>query len=382
MLRLQRNIILVITVLSALLFLSCSGSKGQEGRMAMDDSITFRYAQLIHIYNLPDSCRLVVLDNPWNAGKELHRYVLVPRQAKVNDDILAQGTVVRTPLQRTTVFTSVHCRLLQDIGALDLISGVCDFEYVQSPEVILRVREGRIGNMGSALNPNIERILSGHTDGMLVSPFEQSGYGTLERTGIPLIECADYMEPTALGRAEWVRFFGLLFGRERQADSLFHTVESNYKRLCLLVQDAKERPRLLCDQMNGAAWYVPGGQSTIGQLYQDAGADYLFADRKESGSMRLSFETVFSRGHDADIWFVKYSRGADFTYTTFAQDNPKYTRFAPYKNRRIYGCNTFITPFYDEEPFHPDLLLADAIHILHPDRLPDHQLHFFKPFAE
>ena len=42
MLRLQRNIILVITVLSALLFLSCSGSKGQEGRMAMDDSITFR----------------------------------------------------------------------------------------------------------------------------------------------------------------------------------------------------------------------------------------------------------------------------------------------------------------------------------------------------
>ena len=134
--------------------------------------------------------------------------------------------------------------------------------------------------------------------------------------------------------------------------------------------------------MNGAAWYVPGGQSTIGQLYQDAGADYLFADRKESGSMRLSFETVFSRGHDADIWFVKYSRGADFTYTTFAQDNPKYTRFAPYKNRRIYGCNTFITPFYDEEPFHPDLLLADAIHILHPDRLPDHQLHFFKPFAE
>ena len=356
--RVLRDIFLGLTVL---LFLSCSGGRGQEGRMAMDDSITFRYAQLIHIYNLPDSCRLVVLDNPWSAGKELHRYVLVPRQAKVNDDILAQGTVVRTPLQRTTVFTSVHCRLLQDIGALDLISGVCDFEYVQSPEVILRVREGRIGNMGSALNPS---------------------YGTLERTGIPLIECADYMEPTALGRAEWVRFFGLLFGRERQADSLFHTVESNYKRLCLLVQDAKERPRLLCDQMNGAAWYVPGGQSTIGQLYQDAGADYLFADRKESGSMRLSFETVFSRGHDADIWFVKYSRGADFTYTTFAQDNPKYTRFAPYKNRRIYGCNTFITPFYDEEPFHPDLLLADAIHILHPDRLPDHQLHFFKPFAE
>ena len=259
--RVLRDIFLGLTVL---LFLSCSGGRGQEDCDAMGDSIAFRYARLIHIYNLPDSCRLVVLDNPWSAGKELHRYVLVPRQAKVNDDILAQGTVVRTPLQRTTVFTSVHCRLLQDIGALDLISGVCDFEYVQSPEVILRVREGRIGNMGSALNPNIERILSGHTDGMLVSPFEQSGYGTLERTGIPLIECADYMEPTALGRAEWVRFFGLLFGRERQADSLFHTVESNYKRLCLLVQDAKERPRLLCDQMNGAAWYVPGGQSTIG----------------------------------------------------------------------------------------------------------------------
>ncbi len=377
--RVLRDIFLGLTVL---LFLSCSGGRGQEDCDAMGDSIAFRYARLIHIYNIGDSCRLVVIDNPWSPGKELHRYVLAPQEITISQKIQEQGTVVRIPLEYTTVFTSVHCRLLQDIGALEQISGVCDFEYVQSPEVIRRVREGKIGNMGSALNPNIELILSGHTDGMLVSPFEQSGYGTLERTGIPLIECADYMEPTALGRAEWVRFFGMLFGRERQADSLFHTVESNYKRLCLLVQDAKERPRLLCDQMNGAAWYVPGGQSTIGQLYQDAGADYLFADRKESGSMRLSFETVFSRGHDADIWFVKYSHGADFTYTSFAQDYPKYTRFAPYMNCRIYGCNTFITPFYDEEPFHPDLLLADAIHILHPELLPGHRLYFFHSLAE
>ncbi len=377
--RVLRDMFLGLTVL---LFLSCSGGRGQEDCDAMGDSIAFRYARLIHIYNIGDSCRLVVIDNPWSAGKELHRYVLAPQEITISQKIQEQGTVVRIPLEYTTVFTSVHCRLLQDIGALEQISGVCDFEYVQSPEVIRRVREGKIGNMGSALNPNIELILSGHTDGMLVSPFEQSGYGTLERTGIPLVECADYMEPTALGRAEWVRFFGMLFGRERQADSLFQAVETNYNRLCQLVRNVKQRPRLLCDQMNGAAWYVPGGRSTIGRLYQDAGADYLFADRNESGSVRLSFESVFNRAHDADIWFIKYGRNGDHTYASLKEDNPKYTRFAPYRNRRIYGCNTLTTPFYDEEPFHPDLLLADAIHILHPDRLPDHQLHFFKPFAE
>lgn len=375
----MRKLLFLKTLALALLLLcSCGGKKG-SGDRTLNDSVTFRYAQLLHIYNVGQA-RLVIIQNPWQPDKELHRYVLIPHDAKAGR--LPQGDVVRIPLRRLTVFTSVHCSLLRDIGAIESISGVCDFEYINSPEIINRVHSGKIGNMGNALNPNVELILSRSTDGLLVSPFEQSGYGTLERTGLPLIECADYMEHSPLGRAEWVRFFGMLTGHEREADSLFNQVEKNYNRLCRLAGRAKEKPTLLSDFMNGAAWYVPGGGSTIGRIYQDAGANYLFASRKENGSVRLSFETVYQKGHNADVWFIKYGRAQDFNYRSLLAENPKYGQFKAYRQRRIFGCNTLRVPFYDEEPFHPDRLLSDVIALLHPDLLPDWKPLFFSPLDE
>ena len=362
-------------------FLLCScGQGGKPSFVETADSVTFKYARLISIYNQADY-RIVTIRNPWSPGRELNRYILLPEGSKAKD--LPEGTVVRTPLKRLTVFTSVHTNLLTELGAVDRISGVCDFEYIKQPVIIERVGKGLIRNMGSALNPNVELILSGKTDGMLVSPFEKSGYGTLERTGIPLIECADYMESSALGRAEWARFFGMLVGKEREADSLFKQVEQNYLHLKSIVdQQKKRRPSVLCDCMNGAAWYVPGAASTIGKLYADAGADYLFGDKKESGSIRLSFESVYNRAHDADVWLLKYGASQDYTYQSLRKEKEQYAQFKAFKTKRIYGCNTLNVPFFDQEPFHPDLLLADVIHILYPELLPTHKSIFFTPLNE
>ena len=70
------------------------------------------------------------------------------------------------------------------------------------------------------MKPDIERIIDLRADAILLSPFENSGgYGRLEQIGVPIIECADYMETSALGRAEWMKFYGLLYGKEHEADS-------------------------------------------------------------------------------------------------------------------------------------------------------------------
>lgn len=144
---------------------------------------------------------------------------------------------------------------------------------------------------------NIEKIIDFHPDAILLSPFENSGgYGRIEKLGIPVIECADYMETSPLGRSEWVRFFGLLFGKRRQADSLFTAVRADYLQLCDLVKSVNQRPTVISELKSGSAWYVPGGKSTTGRLYQDAGAAYVWAEDEHSGSIPLSFETVFDRG--------------------------------------------------------------------------------------
>ena len=372
----MRQKISIFLILSVWLLCSSCGNRATNVPSGWD-SIPQAYAQLLSLYQ-KDGIRLAIVRNPWKRGAELHRYILVPRDMEVPSD-LPSGTVIRVPLQRVCSFTSVHSYLLCELGAVAQMAGVCDAEYVRSPKVLAHLQSHELIDMGSALQPNIERILSEKCDGLLVSPFEESGYGALEKAGVPLIECADYMETSALGRAEWVRFFGMLMGKEHEADSLFQSVEKHYNDLCQLITPDLEKPKLMNDLLNGSAWFVPGGQSTLGRLYNDAGADYLFGDNAQKGSLRLSFESVLQRASDADVWLIKYGRSSDHTYASLLEEQPRYERFKPFQNQNIYGCNTFKVPFFDEEPFHPDYLLADAIKIFHPELLPDWQLHYFFP---
>lgn len=254
---------------------------------------------------------------------------------------LPEGTLVRTPLSKAVVYSSVHCGLLNQIGALKSIGGVCDLKYIKLQEVQDGCRTGSITDVGNGMNPDIEKIIDLHPDAIMLSPFENSGgYGRVEKLNIPIIECADYMETSALGRAEWMRFYGLLFGEAQKADSLFAEVEKNYNELKALVAPLSSAPSVISELKNGSAWYVPGGKSTSARIYADAGANYVFANDEHSGSVPLAFETVFDKGQNADFWLIKYNQAIDKTYKELEQDYAPYTGFRAFKERNIYGCNT------------------------------------------
>lgn len=335
------------------------------------------HASLLRFGQSGGFVRVEVLD-AWHPGRTAQTYVLVPSDSALPEP-LPEGVVVRTPLRRAVSCSAVHASLLSGLGCLGSLAGICDADYVRSDELRAALADGRLADAGSSVTPDIERLVSLRLDAILVSPFENAGHGSLEAAGVPLIECADYMETSALGRAEWMKFFGLLFGCGRQADTLYNKVCVAYDSLRTAVAAAPSRPSLLCDLKEGATWYVPGGQSYLGRLYADAGARYLFADRAESGSVPLSFERVYQTARDADVWFVKYGAAADLTYDALAAGFPPYRGFRPWRARRIYGCNTFDVPYYEVVPFRPDLLLRDVVKILHPEILPDHRLRFYRP---
>ena len=159
-------------------------------------------------------------------------------------------------------------------------------------------------------------------------------------------------------------------------------VEQTYLSLSRLAQNEPDRPTVLGELKNGAAWYVPGGQSTTGQLFEDAGSHYVFASLKQSGSVPLSFETVFNKGEHADFWFIKYNQAIDKTYSELQRDYAPYSHFDAFKNRRIFGCNTNRVPFYEETPYHPERILKDLIKILHPKLLEGYSTQYFTNLAE
>lgn len=356
--------------------LSCSGGTGTGLHEA--DTLVFRHATLLKVTR-GQGYMVADIRNPWQAGALLHRYVLVPARSALPDSLPA-GTLVRTPLCRSVVFTSVHCSVLDDLGKTGGIAAAADVQYILNRRIVEAVRSGRIADAGKGMLPNVEKIMSLAPDAMLVSPFQNSGgYGALDHTGVPLIECADYMETSPLGRAEWMRFFGILYGCERRADSLFGEVEKRYFKMAARVRSIKKRPRVMVDRQEGAAWYVPGGNSTLGRLIADAGGDYVFASHTGSGSVRLAFETVFSWARDTDVWLLKYGAAQDLTYASLREEKDAYAAFRPWKEKKIYGCNTLHVPFFDEEPFHPDRLLADLVAIFHPAYGRPHTLTYYTP---
>lgn len=378
----MKQISLLLFVLTSVLLLSaCGGRSKTSSAPTAEKEISLHYAENLKLSQAEDYT-IARLRNPWDTTKTLHTYLLIDKDKPLPEN-LPEGTIVRTPLSKAIVYSSVHCGLLQQIGALKSIGGICDLKYIKLPEIQEGCRNGSITDAGNGMNPDIEKIIDLHPDAIMLSPFENSGgYGRVEKLNIPIIECADYMETSALGRAEWMRFYGLLFGRTQKADSLFAEVENNYNELKALVAPLSSAPSVISELKNGSAWYVPGGQSTSARIYADAGANYVFADDEHSGSVPLAFETVFDKGQDADFWLIKYNQAVDKTYSELKSDYAPYSGFRAFQERNIYGCNTGKVPFYEDSPFHPDQLLKDLIKIFHPALLEGYELKYFTKLAD
>ena len=369
-------------------FTSCNHSQTRlEARGG--DTVRFEYARHLKIVKY-QGYSIATLTDPWKQGKILHTYALVPK-GKAGDEVCKafssdnnqEVTIVRTPITRSVVFTTVHCALLYDLKAESAIKGVCDLQYISIPDVQQRAKlpisdAHHVVDCGNSMSSNVEKIIDLKPEAIMVSPFENSGgYGKLDKLHIPLIEMADYMEESSLGRAEWMKFYGMLFGREKAADSLFNEVKSNYEQLKQKAQTAKQTRSVFTEKMMGNVWYVPGGRSVIGGLLQDARARYVFANDTHSGSVALSFESVLDRASKADIWLFKYNEHPS-TLQELLKENAGYGEFKAVKTHQVFACDCTHRPYYEEVSFHPDRLLSDVIQIVHPDIAGFAPMHYYQ----
>ena len=375
----MRLFIAILIVIGSMLQ-SC-GRVAPTANMAVGgDTLPMRHSSLLQMVEC-DGYTLVNVKNPWKADAFLHRYMLVPKDSA--DVIVPQGvTLLRTPLDNQLVFATLHAQLFVTLGCVDAISGVCDARYMSVPQVRENIDAGKITDCGSSMDINLERLLALAPEAAWVIPYKNGGYGKMERVNVPLVECVDYMESSPLGCAEWVRFYGRLLGVASRADSLFSVVCDNYEKVKARVDSCATRPRLMCELKTGSAWYMPGGCSTMGQLYRDAGADYLFDGNDNSGSVPYSFETVLARADSADVWLVKYGADRDKSYSSLEQEFSGYTLLRPFRERRIFACNVGNKRFYEETPFRPDILLEELACLLHPELNDDYKFRYYEKMQE
>lgn len=379
---LYNKVRLLLTILVVSLLLSaCNRSGSVKLANSKHSEIVFHYAK--HIKGVKHQGYTVyTLQNPWHDGKPLHTYVLVARKDSARVKNLPQGTVIYTPVERSVVFTSPHCYLFSELGAGNAITGVCDAQYINVPIVRQALASGRIIDCGNSMSPVVERIVKLRPQALFVSPFDGASYGQIDHLGVPLIECADYMETSALGRAEWMRFYGSLMGKEAQADSIFNVVEQSYNKLKQSAGRTAFRPKVLTERVVNGVWYCPGGNSSMGRLLVDAGADYIFATDEHSGSLSLSPEVVITKGSAADYWLFVYHGNKPLSSDDLLNEYAGYKMIKAFRNGKVYQCGASTgTPYFDEISFRPDFLLADFLKIFHPEIEHNAQTRYYKCFT-
>ena len=419
--------ILLCGATAALLMAACQGGKTAAADAEAGDTLEMKYAKLLTIVKHGDveetsdaaegvdyQYTEAIIANPWKAGTMLHRYILIPKGEEGDKTVAmlarrhstgARCTTdtVRTPVERSAVFIAPHCQLMYEMGCQQAIRGVCDLDYINIPDVKKRAAlsgntsaQNPIEDCGSSMAPDIERIIALKPEAILLSPFENSGgYGKLDKLHVPIIEAADYMESSPLGRAEWMKFYGMLFGNEEgrvkreeeknngisgscepKADSLFAKIEKEYLKLKAEAARYPKGLSILTERKMGNVWYVPGGQSTIGILLKDANARYIFEDDEHSGSLAMSPEQILAKGKQVDIWAFKFFGGAPLSQTQLLQEYDGYKALAAFNRGNIYQVDTSTVPYFELTSFHPELLLREFIILAHGERFG--KLKFYK----
>lgn len=381
---------MAILMISSLGLLSCQGGKTAAGMEEGGDTLQMKYAQLLTIVSHDEQGYTEVkVHNPWKEGTELHRYILVPKgkegdatMAKLAGQAHGEGKAaatlgvktdtVRTPLESNLVFTAPHCQLLTELGCQNAITGVCDKDYINIPDIKSRAQADAkvahpIMDCGSSMQPDIERIIALHPEALLISPFENNGgYGKLDKLRIPIIETADYMETSPLGRAEWIKLYGLLLSSSK-ADSLFSAIEKEYLQLKAEAAKLPLGLSILTERKTGNVWYVPGGKSTMGILLRDAHAKYIFADDQHSGSLSMSPEQIIAKGNQIDAWALKYFGGNALTKNELLAEYQGYQALKAFQSGTVYETDTSREPYFELTSFHPEILLREFIILSHPE---------------
>lgn len=380
----------------ALLMAACQGGKTAAADAEAGDTLEMKYAKLLTIVKHGDGegasgngegsdyqYAEALVSNPWKAGTILHRYILIPK-GKEGDKTVAMlakrrstgarctTDTVRTPVESNLVFTAPHCQLLTELGCQNAITGVCDKDYINIPDIKSRAQADAkvahpIMDCGSSMQPDIERIIALHPEALLISPFENSGgYGKLDKLRIPVIETADYMETSPLGRAEWIKLYGLLLGSSK-ADSLFSAIEKEYLQLKAEAAKLPLGLSILTERKTGNVWYVPGGKSTMGILLRDAHARYIFADDTHSGSLSMSPEQIIAKGNQVDVWAFKYFGGNALTKQDLLAEYQGYQALKAFQTGTVYETDTSCEPYFELTSFHPEILLREFIVLSHPE---------------
>lgn len=350
----------------------------QETQQVMQSNITYAKGFTYKAYG---DVYVVAITQPWANANTHFTYVLKRATAQVPDS-LQKYPQIQIPIQTLVSTSTTHIPALDALDEVPSLIGFSGLEYVSTAAVRKQIDSGHIKEVGQNEALHVEVILDLQPDVLMAFAMdkEDKSLQTIANAGIPILYNGDWTEQNPLGKAEWIKLFGLLYDKEKEAKQFFDQIAADYIAATQLVQSVQQRPTVMSGVMYADVWYLPEGKSWAAVYFKDAQTDYLWKETQGVGSLALSFEQVLEKAQQAEYWI---NPGHYESLAELAQANPHYKEFEAFKNKRIYSFAPAKGPtggslFYEIGVLRPDWVLKDLIHIVHPELLPEYHPHFYQ----
>jgi len=329
--------------------------------------------------------KLITVRNPWRDANIQFQYVLVQCGAPTPAGFDA-AQVIQIPVQRIAIMSSTHLAHLQALDLLDRVVAVSSLKQIYDKNIWRKAQiVSEVGNSETGFN--VEKLLE-------ISPDLTTTFGTgnptrdahpkLLEAGLKVGIIAEYMEATPLAQTEWMKFLALFFNREAKATQQFNQIVQQYQQVKDLANRATAKPTVLTGFSRNGTWFVPGGKSYVAQFLQDAGARYRWESDRSSGSLPLSFETVYDRGVQAEYW-LNGSRDWN-TLQNVKNADDRYQNIKAVQSGKVFNNNARVNEsggndYWQSGIVQPHIVLSDLVKIFHPKLLPNHKLVYYKALS-
>lgn len=368
-----------LVIIVNLVFLGCKNDCKTSETSTIVPKNTIHYAKGLAIFRY-ENYSVVTVKNPYPGANQSFTYVLKKYNANIPDSLKTK-TIIPVPIQSIVATSTTYLASLEMLHQENTLVGFPNLNLISSENIRFNIDQGKVAELGNNQSLNFEKTLELNPS-VIVMGIEGNNNATLtkfNRGGLPVMINGDWNEQTPLGKAEWIKFFGALYGKENEANVLFDSVVKEYQSVSKLVQNTTS-PTVLVGSLYEQTWYVPQGESWGAIFLKDAGGNYLWRNEKGTGGLPLSFEKVFDTAQNADFWI---GPGQFNSLQEMKAANPHYAQFKAFKTKQVYSYSlkkgkTGGLIYFEEAANRPDLVLKDLIKILHPELLPDYTLYFFQ----
>lgn len=277
---------------------------------------------------------------------------------------------------KTVILSSSAVGYLDEINQMKTVFGVDKLSSIYHTELQKKNQKGQLKEFieYSLLNPEqLKKEKFNVLFYSLFSPEISPMDSKLEKLKIDAIPLLEWKEQHPLGKAEWIKVYGIVYGCEKLANEKFQAIEQRYNLLKeKIAKIAQQQPTVLAGTMFQDIWYLPGGKSYLAQLMADAKGDYVLKSDKSVGSKSFTFEQIYKKHLFAKKWINLNVA----TKQELLSQYKGYSYFNAFQTGQMYSYQNNFLKYFEESPVKPDLLLSDLHQIFSKENPKD--LYFYE----